>query len=185
MFFLLLPVFGGVFLFFLGVVLLLASYCLACVICLGSLEESVSLRLWIKFNPPTHTLSTTPRLPNTSSHFSIHSHTHSLSYYTHTNFRDEEMMDDCARACDSSNDIIKELEENINILISEVETQRKNKLPITSNKYLIAKNMEIDDEIINEYLTKLPEEILTMLNDLEPLFDKIKKYSSSSQKNFE
>jgi hypothetical protein len=35
--------------------------------------------------------------------------------------------------------------------------------------------MEIDDEIINEYLTKLPEEILTMLNDLEPLFDKIKK----------
>ncbi len=45
--------------------------------------------------------------------------------------------------------------------------------------------MEIDDEIINEYLTKLPEEILTMLNDLEPLFDKIKKYSSSPQKNIE
>ncbi len=43
----------------------------------------------------------------------------------------------------------------------------------------------IDEEIINEYLTKLPVEILTMLNDLEPLFDKIKKYSSSPQKNFE
>ncbi len=44
-----------------------------------------------------------------------------------------------------------------------------------SKRALISKNMEIDDEIINEYLTKLPVEILTMLNDLEPLFDKIKK----------
>ena len=45
--------------------------------------------------------------------------------------------------------------------------------------------MEIDDEIINEYLTKQPEEILTILNDLEPLFDEIKPYSSSPQKNIE
>lgn len=102
-----------------------------------------------------------------------------------TRVGEKEVRRNIARACDSSKDIIKKLEENINILISEVETQRKNKLSITSNKYLIAKNMEIDDEIINEYLTKLPEEILTMLNDLEPLFDKIKKYSSSPQKNFE
>ncbi len=45
--------------------------------------------------------------------------------------------------------------------------------------------MKIYDEIINEYLTKLPEEIVTILNDLEPLFDKIKQYSCSPQKNIE
>ena len=41
MFFLLLLVFGGVFLSCFGVVLVLNSYGLACVICLGSLERSV------------------------------------------------------------------------------------------------------------------------------------------------
>ena len=51
MFFLLLPVFGGVFLSCFGVVLALNSHGLACVICLGSLEESVSLRLRIKCLP--------------------------------------------------------------------------------------------------------------------------------------
>ena len=54
-----------------------------------------------------------------------------------TRVGEKEVRRNIARACDSCNEIITELE-NINILISEVETKRKNKLPITSNKYLIA-----------------------------------------------
>jgi len=102
-----------------------------------------------------------------------------------THVGEKEVRRNIASACDSSSQIIPEREENINVLINGVKTKRKNKLPITSNKYLIAESMEIDDEIINEYLTKQPEEILTILNDLEPLFDEIKPYSSSPQKNIE
>ena len=32
---------------------------------------------------------------------------------------------------------------------------------------------------------KIDDEILTILNDLKPLFDKIKQYSCSPQKNIE
>ena len=55
-----------------------------------------------------------------------------------TRVGEKEVRRNIASACDSSNEIITELEENINILIREVKTKRKNKLPITSNKYLIA-----------------------------------------------
>ncbi|MDP6049415.1 MAG: hypothetical protein QGG23_08295 [Candidatus Bathyarchaeota archaeon] len=55
-----------------------------------------------------------------------------------TRVGEKEVRRNIASACDSSNEIITELEENINILIREVKTKRKNKLSITSNKYLIA-----------------------------------------------
>jgi len=75
--------------------------------------------------------------------------------------------------CNENNRII-EVIENIDDLIDELIFQKNHDLPITSNKYLISKVIEISNPQICDFLESLPDSILLLIDEMQELYTKIK-----------